>query len=184
MKFIQLKTANYQSYTLIIFMLTCILACGGGGGSSKEAPVIITEEPTTQPGEEVIDYSPDPTKLGTSADDSSELYVEENFNFDSFKSVTFDISASDSLDKPIIGAMLLVSVIDAEITAYDDPLIQDKSLLTKVFTDTNGQIYIRLEMANSVGKVLLELNALGLTNDVIIELGNANVITYSFDKNE
>jgi len=182
MKIIEHKTITYQSYILIIFIIMCLFACGGGGGS-KETPVKIPEDTTTDSGDD-IDYTPDPKKLQNTAKTSSELYVEETFNFDSFKSVTFDISASDSLDKPIIGAMLLVSVIDPEITAYDDPLIQDKSLLTKVFTDTNGQIYISLEMANSVDKILLELNALGLTNDVIIELDDTNVITYSFDKNE
>ncbi len=182
MKIIEHKSASYQSYTLIIFIVMCLLACGGGGGS-KEAPVIIPEDTTTDSGDD-IDYTPDPKKLQNTANTSSELYVEETFNFDSFKSVTFDIRANDSLNKPIIDAMLLVSVIDPEITAYDDPLMQDKSLLTKVFTDTNGQIYITLEMAKSVDKVLLELNALGLTNDVIIALDDTNVITYSFDKND
>jgi len=182
MKIIEHKSVSYQSYTLIIFIVMCLLACGGGGGS-KEAPVIIPEDTTTDSGDD-IDYTPDPKKLQNTANTSSELYVEETFNFDSFKSVTFDIRANDSLNKPIIDAMLLVSVIDPEITAYDDPLMQDKSLLTKVFTDTNGQIYITLEMAKSVDKVLLELNALGITNDVIIALDNTKIISYSFAQND
>ncbi len=182
MKFIEHKTTGYQMFTLIIFISVSLLGCGGGGGA-KEAPVIITEETTTESGDDV-DYSPDPNKLGITANASSELYVETTFNFDSFKSVTFDISASGSLSKPLIGAMLLISVIDPEITAFDDPLLQDKSLLTKVFTDTNGQIYVTIEMAKSVGKILLELNALGVKNDVILVMDDTNIITYSFDQNE
>ncbi|NQZ24142.1 MAG: hypothetical protein HRT53_19110 [Colwellia sp.] len=184
MKFIENKTVNYQLYALIIFLVVSLLGCGGGGGSS-EVPVIITEETTTDSGgEEDVDYSPDPDKLEITANASSELYAEATFSFDSFKSVTFDIRASDNLSKPLIGAMLLISVIDAEITAFDDPLLQNKSLLTKVFTDTNGQIYIRLEMAKSVGKILLELNTLGVKNDVILAVDDTKVITYSFAQNE
>lgn len=182
MKFIENKTENYQSYMLIIFMVASLIGCGGGGGSS-EVPVIIPEETTNDSGDGV-DYTPDPNKLEVTANNSSELYVETTFNFDSFKSVTFDILASDNLNKPLSGAMLLISAIDDEITAYDDPLIQDKSLLTKVFTDTNGQIYITIEMAKSVGKILLELNALGVKNDVILVIDDTNIISYSFDQND
>ena len=183
MKFIENIIVNYKSYLLMIFLVISSLGCGGGGSATAE-PIIITEETTESGGEEDIDYTPDPDKLGITANASSELYAEATFNFDSFKSVTFDIRASDHLSKPLIGTMLLISVIDAEITAFDDPLLQNKSLLTKVFTDTNGQIYIRLEMAKSVDNILLELNTLGLKNDVILAVDDTNVITYSFDQTD
>jgi len=188
MKSIENKTINYKPYTSIIFILLSLLGCGGGGGgdSASPAPVvetILTGDTTTGSEETSVDYTPDPNKLVITAKASSELYAEATFNFDSFKSVTFDISATDNLSQPLSAAMLLISVIDPDITAFDDPRLQDKSLLTKVFTDANGQIYITLEMAQSVDKVLLELNTLGLENDVIVVLDDTSAITYNFEKN-
>jgi len=189
MKIIENETISYKAYTLIILIVVSLLGCGGGGGgdSASSTPVVetvITGGTTTDSGEETnVDYTPDPNKLLTTAQASSDLYAEATFNFDSFKSVTFDISATDNLSQPLSAAMLLISVIDSDITAFDDPRLQSKSLLTKVFTDTNGQIYITLEMAKSVDKILLELNTLGLENDVIVSLDDTGVITYNFEQN-
>jgi len=185
MKIIENETISYKAYTLIILIVVSLLGCGGGGGgdSTSSTPVVetvITGGTTTDSEETNVDYTPDPNKLVTTATASSELYAEATFNFDSFKSVTFDISATDNLNQPLSAAMLLISVIDPDITALDDPRLQSKSLLTKVFTDTNGQIYVTLEMAQSVDKILLELNTLGLENDVIVSLDDTGVIRYNF----
>lgn len=192
MIFRQKNVRTYQTPILISLTVICLFGCGGGGGDNSapvanEVPIItttVTEESTTEPEQAaVVDYSPDPVKLSDTAAASRDLYVEPMFNFDSFKRVSFDISAIDNLKQPLSDVMLSISVIDEEITALDDPLLQQKSLLSKVFTDSNGQIYITLEMALSVNKVLLELNTLGLENDVIFRVDETGVVSHSFEQN-
>ena len=54
------------------------------------------------------------------------------------------------------------------------------SLLTKVKTNENGQIYINLEVPNGVDKVLLELNALGIENDIILPIDKTGIVVHHF----
>jgi len=197
---------NFQTEILFGLLILSIVGCGGGGDSSTEAQVVeapapiatsteapVAEAPTpitTSTETEVattglveempVDYSPDSDKLVDKAETSTELYVEPEFNFDSYKSVSFDISVTDHLNQPVPDVMLSISVIDAQITSFDDPLLQDKSLLTKVFTDANGQIYVTLEMSRSVSKVLLELHTLGVENDVIKPVDDSGLVIHLF----
>jgi len=196
----------FQTEVLLALLILSIVGCGGGGDSSTEAQVVeapapiatsteapVAEAPTpitTSTETEVattglveempVDYSPDSDKLVDKAETSTELYVEPEFNFDSYKSVSFDISVTDHLNQPVPDVMLSISVIDAQITSFDDPLLQDKSLLTKVFTDANGQIYVTLEMSRSVSKVLLELHTLGVENDVIKPVDDSGLVIHLF----
>jgi len=197
MNFHKIIFKNYHKEILLSLLVSSIVGCGGGGGDSGaaapvvEAPIaqaptpIVTsteaEVATTELIEEASgDYSPDSDKLDLKAGTSTELYVEPAFNFDSFKSVSFDITVTDHLNEPVQGVMLSISVIDEDITNFDDPLLQNKSLLTKVFTDANGQIYVTLEMSRSVGKVLLELHSLGLENDVIMPIDDSGTVIHHF----
>jgi len=192
----QNKTITNQTYTVLSLIVICLAGCGGGGeggGNSSQvasatlAPIVTTAEAEVSivelVPEIVVDYSPNPEKLSNTAETSAELYAESNFNFDSFKNVTFDINAIDNLDQPMSNVMLSISVIDADITQWDDPKLQDKSLITKVFTDGNGQVNITLEIAKSVSKVLLELNTLGVENDVILNVDETGVVIHSFEQN-
>ncbi len=195
----------FKTEILLGLLVLSLVGCGGGDSSaeapvaeaptpiatSTEAPVAVAPTPITTGTEaEVVttglveetpvDYSPDSDKLVDKAETSTELYVEPEFNFDSYKSVSFDISVTDHLNQPVADVMLSISVIDAEITSFDDPLLQDKSLLTKVFTDANGQIYVTLEMPRSVSKVLLELHTLGVENDVIKPVEDSGLVIHHF----
>jgi len=181
----------FQTKVLLGLLILSIVGCGGGGDSGTEAPVaeaptpIVTSTEAEVATTELIkdtsgDYSPDSDKLVNKAEASTELYVEPEFNFDSYKSVSFDISVTDHLNQPTPDVMLSISVIDAEITSFDDPLLQDKSLLIKLFTDANGQIYVTLEMPRSVSKVLLELHTLGVENDVIMPIDDSGIVIHHF----
>lgn len=181
MNFRQSKIRIYQTPVLISLIVTCLLGCGGGGEDSTTSVVTANSNAESQQST-AVDYSPDSVKLSDTAKASIDLYVEPTFSFDSFKSVNFDISVTDLLKRPLSDVMLTISIIDSEIIELDDPMLQKKSLLTKVFTDANGQIYVTLEVALSVKKVLLELNTLGLENDAIVSLDETGVVTYSFEQ--
>ena len=176
------KMKSYQANILIGLVVFGLFGCGGEGEGEVEVEVESSFNDVTGQ-EAIVDYTPEPSKLLTKAETSTELYVEPTFSFDSYKSVSFDVSVTDNLNQPVNGVMLSISFIDMDVIEFDDPRLQDKSLLTKVFTNANGQIYITLEMAQSVSKFLLELNTLGVENDVIVTLDDTGTIVHSFKHN-
>jgi len=183
-------------------MVLVIASCGGGGGgggsseSSSAAPTptpavtptptpVVTPTPTpVVTPTPAVDYTPSSDKLTSAAQSSSELYVEPSFKFTNFQTVILDIFVTDATNQPRENLMLSVSVINSEIVDYDDPRLQEKSLLTKRKTGTNGRIYLNLELPNNVKKVLLELNALGVENDVIVSIDENGVIEHHFTQSQ
>jgi len=179
-------------------MVLVIASCGGGGGGSSEssstAPTptpavtptptpVVTPTPTSVV-TPAVDYTPSSDKLTSAAQSSSELYVEPSFKFTNFQTVILDIFVTDATSQPRGNLMLSVSAINSEIVDYDDPRLQEKSLLTKRKTGTNGRIYLNLELSNNVKKVLLELNALGVENDVIVSIDENGVIEHHFTQSQ
>lgn len=179
------KTFSSFIFTLPIFFL--LFGCGGGGGSDSNqetnvAPVITTTISTTPiiPVPTSGDYSPDATKLTSVAGASKELFVDPNFTFSNYKIVIFDIDVTDANNKPMNNLMLSISVIDNGIVEFDDPRLQEKSFLAKAKTNNNGQIYFSLELPIRVSNILLELNAVGLENNVIFSLDDRGTVTHHF----
>lgn len=171
--------------------LVNLVSCGGESSESVATNVAATN--TTLPPETVnadmplpdpIDYSPEATKLSSTASSSTDLYVEADFNFSSHKVVTFDINVQGIDNSPTTNAMLSISMIDANIVDFDDPKMQDKALITKALSDSNGQIYLTMELPNTVNQVLLELNALGVENDVIIKIDDSGNVVHHFNSNQ
>lgn len=176
-----LKLKTTTNFILCILFTLILFGCGGGGsgGETQESPtpptLVVTEVSST-------DYTPDPAKLTSAGSSSTELFVEPNFTFNSFKNVVFDLSVIDFNKQPLSDLMLSIFVIDNEITAHDDPRLQGKSLFAKVKTNNNGQGYLTLEMPVKVNNVLIELSAVGIENAVIISLDESNNITYHFQQ--
>jgi hypothetical protein len=171
--------------------LVNLVSCGGESSESVATNVAVTN--TTLPQEtasadmplpDPIDYSPEATKLSSTASSSTDLYVEADFNFSSHKVVTFDINVQGIDNSPTTNAMLSISMIDANIVDFDDPKMQDKALITKALSDSNGQIYLTMELPNTVNQVLLELNALGVENDVIIKIDDSGNVVHHFNSNQ
>lgn len=176
----------------VAFSLTLIASCGGGGDSSV-APVTATSAPATPVAgtentapvslpvaEPKKDYTPDAEKLLLTAQSSADLYVESDFNFNSHQQVTFNVKVTDIENKPMANKMLAISSINSEIVVHDDPRLQEKSLLTIAKTNNDGQVYLTLEVPQDVDNVLLELNALGMENDVIQLIDDAGIVMYHF----
>jgi hypothetical protein len=172
-------------------ILANLVSCGGE--SSESVAPNVTATNTAAPQESAstdtslsdpIDYSPEATKLSSIASSSTDLYVEADFNFSSHKLVIFDINIRGIDNTPTSNAMLSISMIDADIVDFDDPKMQDKALITKALSDNNGQIYLSMELPNTVNQVLLELNALGVENDVIIKIDDSGNVIHHFNSNQ
>lgn len=126
------------------------------------------------------DYQPDTTKLDSKAGSSAELYVEKEFNFETYKRVVLDLSVVDLAGNPVSGALLRVSVIDPDIVALTDERLSDKSLVKIARTDQFGRLYQNLELSNSILKVLLELDMHQENNKVIVELDESLHLQHVF----
>ncbi|MFT4993893.1 MAG: hypothetical protein ACI965_000914 [Paraglaciecola sp.] len=174
-----------QLFTLFLVLLTAvsISACGGGGNDATPQSISAVVAASTSPPPSVPesqDYTPEPLKLRAEAETSQDLFVEANFAFDSYRKVIFDIDATDVNSLPLSDVMLAISVINKEIVQHDDPRLQQKSLISMAKTDKNGQIYLSLELPQTATKVLLELNAVGMQNDVIISIDDGGQVLHHF----
>ena len=162
----------------ICLNLSLLTACGGGGSdSSSSTPPPSAPAPTSAP---APDYTPDATALDSSANKSTDLYVETDFTFDTYKVVTLDISATDPNGNALGNTLMFISVIDNEITELDDERLQNKELLSVAKTDENGSMYRQVEIASTVTKLLIELNTLGIENEVIVTINADNYVSYQF----
>jgi hypothetical protein len=168
----------------VITSTALLISCGGGEDGTSEVSSLMDKENLET---EVVmlnvlknDYKPDSTKLTITAKSSDELYVEPSFNFNNHKKVFFNVSATDAEGDPMVNKLLLISSINNEITTHDDPRLQDKSLLAMTKTNINGQAYLTLEIPQKVANILLELNAIGIENDVILPISSSGEISYQF----
>lgn len=177
---------------VVIIFTTLIVSCGEGEGNDNESsnevtPVMETTNLTTDTtlvAELKKDYMPDSTKLATIAQSSADLYVEPNFNFNSHQKVIFNINVTNSEGDPMVNKVLSISSIPSEVEAYDDPRLQEKSLLAMATTDNDGQIYLTIEIPQNISNILLELNVVGIENDVIRLIDNSGVVMYHFQPNK
>lgn len=181
---------SVKPFTIITF-ITLVVSCGGGGGGGDEgsSTEVVPEIAETEADNEITpiiqtvnSYMPDADKLAITAQSSADLYVEPSFNFHSYQNVVFTINVTDSAGNPIANKVLAISSIDSEIVEFDDPRLQEKSLLVMAKTDDDGQVYLTLEIPQYVSNVLLELNAVGLENEVILALDSNGIVDHNFQQ--
>ncbi|MBL4900536.1 MAG: hypothetical protein JKX76_13045 [Colwellia sp.] len=174
---------SIKKLTAVIIFTMLIVSCGGGGGDASVTETPNTATDTTSKVELKKDYTPDSAKLAIMAQSSIDLYVEPNFNFNSHQKVIFNINVTNSEGEPMTNKVLSISSIYHEVEAYDDPRLQEKALLAMTKTDNDGQVYLTLEIPQSISNILLELNAVGIENEVIRLIDDSGVVMYHFQPN-
>ncbi len=172
--------------TFVLLVLTAVAGCGGSGGGSDE----VTTQPETttnndsgtsaEEEEDAADYTPDESKLDADAESSSDLYVEPEFQFDTYKTLTVDLLISNIEGAPMANTMVFISAVPADVTELDAPELADKSLLTVAKTDSSGVIYRQLEVSQTLSKVLIEVSAIGVENERLIDVPANNLINVQF----
>lgn len=136
--------------------------------------------PLTSLAEDSINQSADSDKLDIKAGRSTDLYVEPDFNFQTFYSVMLNIMVTDTQARPVNEALISISAIPYEVTDLSDERLIEKSLLSYVRTDGFGRVYQAIEISNSVKKVLIELNIHGPDNILIVDLTDTEQVNHVF----
>lgn len=182
------NTFSLTQVTAITLMLSVLASCGGGGGgestststnATPAAPVTTTTNTSDTP-TEAESYDPDASKQEQTADQTEDLYVEQNFEFNTYKVITIDIQATDDVGIALANTLLFISSLPAEMTELDDERMAEKSLISVFKTDSSGGIYTEVEVSSNVKNVLLELNTLGIENEVIVTLAEDNMVQHHF----
>lgn len=125
-------------------------------------------------------YQPDTQRLVTKAAQSKDLYVEPDFNFQTFSTYILELSVNDQNGQPASGVILRIFSTDAENVQSKDSLGAPKSLLGIVRTDQYGSVYQTIEISRSVKQILLELNTQSPDNQVLIKLAGQEYISHTF----
>jgi hypothetical protein len=125
-------------------------------------------------------YLPDTQKLSTKAAQSKDLYVEPDFNFQTFSSYTLELSVNDLDGQPAEGVIMRIFSTDDEHALSESEAVSQKSLLGIVRTDQYGSVYQTIEISKSVKHLLLELNSKSPDNQVLFELAEQEYISHTF----
>ncbi|SMF54683.1 hypothetical protein SAMN02745866_03480 [Alteromonadaceae bacterium Bs31] len=175
---------NARNTTTLLLLTLTLLACGGGGSGSagsnttntvKEQPASIpSSEPVDTvaptPAAKEVDYQADKALLSSDAADSTELYVEEAFNFDQVREVSFEINARDKGDLPLTNKLVKIKSVPSDLSSWDDSRLSNAQLILVTKTNEQGEAFKTLEMPSDVEKVLVQINALGLENQALISI--------------
>ena len=157
------KTAESLPITLYTSAYLCLAVCTVNVANATES------------------YLPDTEKLVTKASQSKDLYVEPDFNFQTFNTYTLELKVNDQDAQPVQGVMLRIFSTDDENVQSEEGVAAQKSLLGIVRTDQYGSVYQTIEISQAVQQVLLELNSQSPDNQVLIKLTDQEYISHVFE---
>lgn len=171
------KLVNIHRNSLLAVMVVfsfSMTGCGGGGGSESNTA---TAEPVTEPVTISVtvplaapDYSPNTDKLSSEAETSADLFVETEFNFSSYKEIGLDINVQSLAGERIEDSLVYISSIPDDVVEFDDEDIKLATLIAVTKTDSNGHSLLRFETTQRVNNLLIEISALGVNNQHIIDI--------------
>jgi hypothetical protein len=127
------------------------------------------------------DYQLGEGQLNSKASNSRELNVAPHFTFETFRTMTIDITVVNSAGAPLSGVIALISDVPKDVTDLADQRLEKKALVSVVRTDDYGRVYQDIEVSNSISKILLELNIQSENNKVIIALNDKQHISHFFE---
>ena len=149
---------------------------GSESGEAEPAPASQTSVlTTTNPS-----FTPDETRLAAAAENSTQLYVAESFNFDDFKRLALSVDAVDSTGNVLANKLLKIKSINKNINQWDDAELPDAQLLFIGKTDSLGHFNSNIEVPLHVQKIVLELNAVGVENKVMLDITENNEVSVSY----
>jgi hypothetical protein len=126
-------------------------------------------------------FIPDRGKLATKANQSKDLYVEPDFNFQTFNTYTLELNVNDYEGQPLEGAILRIFSFDGENGKLEDIQPANMSMLGIVRADSYGSVYQTIEISQSVKHILLELHNKSANNQVVIKLAGKEYISHTFN---
>ena len=109
------------------------------------------------------------------------MYVEPDFNFQTFNTYTLELFINDQDGQPAQGAILRVFSTDDETIHSEDGQVTQKTLLAMVRTDQDGRVYQTIEISQSVKQILLALNSQSPDNQVLNNLADLEYISHTFE---
>ena len=177
-----MKTLSIDEHRifLLLALILFINGCGSEQSQSEEqvAEPVVAE--TTVEEQEPTDYTPPEERLSEPAENSTDMYVDVNFNFNTYKVISFDVNAYKEDGAPIGNTLLFVYQIPNDIEALEELNPNDKSLLFITKTNDAGQILIDKEVYQNVQNILLELKHIGIENLSLQKVPLENLVQHQF----
>lgn len=187
-------TSNANRKSLLLVMMTCTISlfgCGGGGGGesnpattatvTQPVTTVVATTPVTTVVVPVVDYTPDSDKLALEAETSLDLFVETDFNFNSFREIGLDINVQSFEGKYIADSLVYISSLPDGIVELDDERMSERSLIAVTKTDGNGHSLVRFETPQVVNNLLIEIRSLGVNNKHIVDISEQDYLVLSLN---
>ncbi len=130
-------------------------------------------------------YQSDIQKLNTKANRTKDLFVDPNFNFDTYKTLTLDIQVLDISGKPSANKLLRISSIPAIEADNENQDIEknyvQRSVISLAKTDNFGKVYKQIEVSNLLTSILIELNEKTPNNRILLNVPVSLHVSHTFE---
>lgn len=174
---------TYTLKTLLATCTLCTLLTGCNSESEPQTKALAKNsmlQPTTTSMNTLDMYKPDEQLLLSKAQASSQLYVEPEFKFNTANQVTLDLSATNVFGESLANSTINVYAIDNSITSLDDQGLKNKQLLAKTRLNSAGQLTQTLDVPAVTQKILIRVDGMLETNQLIVTLEPGVPITHAF----
>lgn len=180
---------KYINIIICMFVVIQVSACGGGGGSSvgrvhssdveqeTDSLNVVNEDDI-----ELVSYIPSGELLMSSAVDSNELYVEEDFKFTSSNQIALHITASDTDMNAISSKRISVYLVPGNMESWNDKNFEEASLITTGITNVSGLFERVLDVPNYDKQFLVVLHMVGIENKKLLKINNEYLVHHFQEK--
>lgn len=175
---------NTKVKAVTVLLAIVSFGCGGGGGSSANNGTgnSVPDSPNSHNSTDdaIVSYAPDGSLKIIDASQSSDLYVEENFSFESSSSIYLQISASDINSAPIRFTRIEIYLVPDTIENWSDENLDYASLISSGITDATGTFSRTMDIQPYGSQLLLVLDTVGIENKTLLPI-DSDSLAYHFE---
>lgn len=178
---------NTKVKAVTVLLALIAFGCGGGGGGSGSSANSgtgnsVPDSPNghNSTGDTSGSYAPDGSLKMIDASQSSDLYVEENFSFESSSSIYLQVSASDINSAPVRFTRIEIYLVPDTIENWSDENLDYASLISSGITDATGTFSRTMDIQPYRSQLLLVLDTVGIENKTLLPI-DSDSLAYHFE---
>ncbi|MCF2856560.1 hypothetical protein L1286_03700 [Pseudoalteromonas sp. SMS1] len=196
---------NLKSALSMALFASVLTGCGGGGGDSATpsttsqsnsqqtqttsatsqtqttSEASSSNESNTEEAMPPLSYEPQEELLQTTASASTELYVEPDFTFRTSDDVALELSGQDVFGESLAGRAIKIYSFSMDVPSVEDELMGQKQLIATLRFNSAGQLQHTLTVPQTAQTMLIRVDGMLETNQVLFKLDSDEVITHTFN---
>ncbi|KZN49517.1 hypothetical protein N474_04445 [Pseudoalteromonas luteoviolacea CPMOR-2] len=196
---------NLKSAISMALFAGIITGCGGGGGDSSSpsntsqtntqqtqttsatsqtqtsSETSSTSESSSEGAMPPLSYEPQEELLQSAATASTELYVEPDFKFRTSDDVSLELNGQDVFGESLAGRAIKIYSFSVDVPSVEDEVMGQKQLIATLRFNAAGQLQHTLTVPQTAQTMLIRVDGMLETNQVLFKLDSDEAITHTFN---